>query len=255
MALSPSLGALAREARWWTESGRRAERLMDVAGHNYRSLEQTRSAMAINARMYSNQPIMGLTPRLYRNKAPTGKSNRLTLNLIKSVIDTYVSLITKDRPKVSFETSGGDWSLQQKAKLLEKFIDGIAYETGLEDLAPTIVRDSAIWGLGIVKVYLDTDGPKPKIKIDRVFPHELLVDDQDAFYGEPQNMYQYRYVDRYALMERYPDLADKIKSAGPSGGFLDSSTMSTTDGSTQLLDQVIVVEGWHLAAVPGEDGS
>ena len=254
MAFTPDATVMTREARWWTDpDDRRANRLMDVAGHCYRALEQTRLGMATCARMYSNTPIIGLTPRLYRHRAPTSKMNRLTLNLIKSVIDTYVSLITKDKPKVSFETSGGDWSLQQKAKMLEKFVDGIVYETKLEELAPTIVRDCAIFGLGCVKLYLDTDGPTPKICADRVFPHELLIDDQDWFYGKGQNLYQYRYIDRYVLMERYPEHAEKIRHASASV-FMDASTYGTESG-TQMLDQVVCVEGWHLATVPGEDGS
>lgn len=273
MPLSPDLQLMAREARWWMDhpgdvvgdihnetsvsTKRRAERLMDVAGHCYRALEQTRLAMATNARMYSNMPIIGLTPRLYRHRAPTSKMNRLTLNLIKSVIDTYTALITQDQPKVSFETSGGNWSLQQKAKLLEKFMDGIFYETDLNEMSQTIVRDCAIWGIGIAKVYLDTDGEVPKIKIDRVFPHELLIDDQDWFYGSRdsgQCLYQYKYIDRFALMERYPELAEKILHASSSGGFLDASMYGTESG-TQMLDQIIVVEGWHLASVPGKKGT
>jgi hypothetical protein len=247
----------ARTARWWTAEKplELAEKMMDVAGHIYRALQPNRLGMATATRLYNNTPILGLTPRLYRHHTPTQKMNRLTYNLVKAVIDTYTALITKDRPKVSLETSGGDWSLQRKAKLVEKFLDGIFYEIDIQELAPLIVQDSALWGMGIVKLYLDTDGPSPRIRADRVMPLELLVDDQDAFYGKPQTMYHFKYHDRYQLMELYPDLAEQIQVAS-SSSFTDAGNYGTgQDIGTQLLDQVVVVEGWHLPSHEGaKDG-
>ena len=47
------------------------------------------------------------------------------------MIDTIVSKVTKNKPKPTFLTDGGDWDLQQKAKKLTKYCEGIFYSTNL----------------------------------------------------------------------------------------------------------------------------
>ena len=77
-------------------------------------------------RLYGNYEQMGLGAYNYsRVEASSGVSNRVTLNVIQSLIDTVTSKITKNKPKATFLTSGGDFSLQRKAKKLTKFVEGI----------------------------------------------------------------------------------------------------------------------------------
>jgi hypothetical protein len=246
------------DARWWWENpeldekanrNRRGQSLANISMQLYRVQEPVRTNFAVCARLYTNQPIIGLTPRTYRQRSPGIKFNAPGLNVVKAVCDAYVSLITHDRPKTFFDVAGGDWELKRKAHHLQMFMDGLAYETELEQKAPDIVMDTAIFGLGVVKIYADYDNEKkPRIRIERVLPWEVLVDDQEAVYGSPDNIYQYKYVDRKVLMDQYPEYVNEIRLANNSV-FADAPGSTYVNGT--FCDMLVVVEAWHKARVPG----
>lgn len=234
------------DIQWWTpeNEGRRAEIIYDIAGRLWRDLQPTRDTMLTAARLYGNLPVLGLSPRLYRQRQTGANRRRLSLNVIKSVVDTYTALVCKDQPKISFVTSGGDWSLQRRAKLLEKFVDGANYDQDLHLQAQQVVRDSALFGIGFVKVYPDEDDEDdPHVKMERVIPWEILIDDQEAAYGKPMSMYQVKYVDKRALLSEYPDRAMDIMTAG-SDLFDD---LGEGFEGVNLIEWVAVIESWHLA--------
>lgn len=241
------------DTRWYLPEFEqtRAIKVMDLCGQLWRNLEPTRMSMIRAARLYGNLPILGLSPRLYRQKQLTIRNRRIALNVIKSTVDTYVSILTKDRPKVTFLTSGGDWSLQRKAKLLEKFIDGQFYETDLHITAQAVSRDSALFGIGLVKVYSEETRKGPKICIERVLPWELLVDDQDASYGEPRCMYHVKFMDRRALMVKYPEHREELMMA--STPMFDETGTNYQD-QNDSIDLCAVVEAWALPLGNDEEG-
>jgi hypothetical protein len=239
-------GGLGEDCAWWTKQNesRRAEIISDVTTRLWRDLEPMREMMLTAARLYGNLPTLGLSPRLYRQRQTGANRRRLSLNVIKSVVDTYTALICKDQPKMSFVTNGGDWSLQRRAKLLEKFVDGVNYEQELHMQAQQVVRDSALFGIGFVKLYADEDDEDdPHVAMERVLPWELLVDDQEACHGKPQSLHQVKFVDKRALMQEYPDHAADIMAAG-AGTFMDFG--EGFDG-VNIVEWVAVIESWHLA--------
>jgi hypothetical protein len=232
---------------------RRAQAIYDSASRIWRSHEPTRNAMFSAWRLYSNQPLMGLSPRLYKQRAPTATGERLSFNVVKSVTDSYVALLTKDEPKITFQTAGADYGLQRKADRLETFVDGIYYDADFYETASLVALDSALFGLGIVKIFADEDeDDDPHIRIERVFPWELICDAEEATWGKPPTVYQIRYVDRLALMEEYPEQASEILSKAPKAASFDSS-MSPTNEDDTLSDLVIVIEAWHVAR-KGQEG-
>ena len=230
---------------WWAEHNkeRRAEIIYDISGRLWRDLQPCRDMMLTAARLYGNLPTLGLSPRLYRQRQVGANRRRLSLNVIKSVVDTYTSLICKDQPKISFVTSGGDWSLQRRAKLLERFTDGTFYDQDMPLQAQQVVRDSALFGIGFVKLYADENDPDdPRVGMERVLPWEVLIDDQEAAYGKPQSMYHVKFVDKRALMAEYPDRRGDIWTAG-SGLFED---LGEGFEGVSMIEWVAVVESWHL---------
>lgn len=250
-----------QNSRWWLDEGLneassralRGQRLSNVASTIYRVQEPLRHAWMVAWRLYSNQPIMGLGPKAYKIRT-AGRFNAQGLNLCKAAADAYTSLITKDEPRTFFDVTGGDRKLKKRAKQLQSFVDGLAYETGLKETKPLIVRDSAVFGCGVVKIFRSEDNGKPRIAIERRHPWWILVDEQEAAAGwdSLDNVYEIMWVDKRTLIAKYPDLASQIRLAS-SGPYAEAAGESLTD--TNFLDFCVVVEGWHKPRIAGKDGS
>lgn len=231
------------EARWWLPKfkDKRHQVLGSVIERVWQQQSYRRELHLRHARLYGNLPILGLGPRVYARKALAGTSSKLAFNVIKSCSDAYTAKVTKERPKCSFVTNDGDHELQEKAHELEKFITGQFYETGVYDKAPSVVLDSAIYGNGILHVYIGEDAEgKKTIEIERIFPWEMLVDDEEAVYGEPRNYYRRKYIDRVILEEMFPEFSLEIAQAKREENGVDEWGYDST------ADQVLVTEAWHL---------
>jgi len=76
-----------------------------------------------------------------------------------------------------------------------------------------------------------------------VFPGEVFVNQADGFYGEPRTFYQRKFIDREVLLDMYPQYANQIRNA-------DRTTNDMDYGVDSLVDQIEVVEGWHLPSGP-----
>ena len=113
------------DGRWWLpqfkEPAARAAAIGSVAGQIWRDAESLRTGYARWSALYQNDPFVtnaaGHSPVQARRRAVTSaRTSPLSLNAVKAVGDTYVALVTRDRPKVSAVTSGGDWEAQENAK-------------------------------------------------------------------------------------------------------------------------------------------
>jgi hypothetical protein len=188
-------------------------------------------------RLYGNYEMLGLDSYSYtRVETSYNVTHRVTLNVIQSIIDTVISKMAKNKPKPMFLTDGGDFSLQQKAKKLTKFMEGTFNSCEFYKKALQAMKDACIFGTGAVKFYKE-DG---NIKCERVFIDEIKVDDQEAFYSTPRQIHQEKYVHKSVLKEMFPDHAD----------FIDTANDNTSDmnvSSAQKLESIIkVIESWHL---------
>ncbi len=233
------------DVTWWEDANedRRASIVCDVAGRLWQDQQVTREGMLRAARMYGSLPMMGLSPRLYRQRSMT-RGRRLAFNVVKSVINTYVAMVTKDRPKVSFVTSGGDDTMQRRAKKLEKFVDGTCYDQSLHIQAYQIARDSALFTFGICKFFKDvTDPKKPRVGIERTLPWEWLFDDQEAADGKPPNGYHVKFMDKRAFARANPEHAGAIMAHASGGGFDD---VGESVDQVNLVEWCVVIEAWHL---------
>jgi hypothetical protein len=202
---------------------------------------------SIHTRMYSNIPLANYAGS---NLNQIGKINNLpqdrpTMNVVQSCIDTLVSKISQSKPKPMFLTDGGDYKQRKLAKQMTTFIAGELYQTNAYETVETILKDACVLGTGCIKVYEQDD----KVKLERVLLTELLVDNNDAFYGSPRSLYQMKLVDRSVLAEMLPEersIIAKAEQAYPDNGGDSQKTMS---------DQVMVVEAWHLPSGPdSKDG-
>lgn len=219
-----------------------------IATANY--LQQQNKAhvrqASVYSRVYCGKPLLNyaLNSKLLDvgNQMPL---NKPTMNVTKSCIDTLVSKITQSRPRPVFLTDNGHYKERSLSKQMNAFINGEffrckAYEIGGENL-----RDAGVLGDGLVKIF-EKDR---KVAIERVLSTELLVDKNDAYYGKPRNKIHLKVMDRAVVMANLPDGADKgadkaVANAGRA--FIDGSSES----SETVVDQIMVVEAWHLPSGP-----
>lgn len=206
----------------------------------YRSLANIK-----HSRLYSNLEILGVYTGIYT--APVNDyilPNRLSLNVVKSCVDTVTSKIAKAKPRPVFLTDRGDWALQEKAKNLTQFLDGAFDAMGLYTEKPKSFRDSGVLGTGATKFY--TDESKMEVCCERTIVEELLVDDADGIYGKPQVLFQRRLVNKGVLKDMFPKVPDHIIEEATNG-------IPNNLNSDMVKDLVKVIEAWHLPSGPNSD--
>jgi hypothetical protein len=234
----------ARPEAWWRAKSKQEQGLQLISTASFLKEQQQyryRQA-ALYARLYSNYPLFGwvgsnLTKASIGNQLP---SDRPTLNVVQSCIDTLVSRITQSRPRPMFLTDGGDYKQRNLAKQMNNFIQGEFYQTKAYEHGERCLRDASILGSGIIKVLEKDD----KVCLERRLLTELLVDPNDALYGCPRQLYELQLVDREVLMELFPgnaSIIEKAEQAYPDSG---------GDASKTIADQVMLIEGWRLPSGP-----
>lgn len=209
-----------------------------------------------NMRLYSNRDLGALSIANYITNSGTspdsstqsigGALNRVSINVIKSCVDTLVAKIAKNKIKVSFLTSGGTLEQQTRGRNLTKFMFGHQQETDAFAIYKNVFRDALIFGTGAIKTVKE-DG---EIKKERVFPDEIIVDPADSYYGDPRSMFQRRFVSKQTLKERFPEKATDIEA-------VKAIEMFKGDSTEPML---LVVEAWrqprgetgrHLVSIDG----
>src|SRR5678816_3544200 len=128
------------------------------------------------ARLYSNREEPGLAPN---SRARFREADLVTENIIQSVVDTATSLIGKSRPKIRILTDNADWSLQQTAKQLEKYLWGLFQALRIHESLTAIFRDACIFGTGVLKLHVR----KGKVVVERCLIDEIVVDENEVPHG------------------------------------------------------------------------
>jgi hypothetical protein len=188
-------------------------------------------------RLYGNYNVLGLGSQDYNRSGSASATNRVTLNIVQSMCDTVQAKIAKQRPKPSFLTEGGNWSLQTRAKKLDKFILGQFLGCDIYQIAPKVFLDACVFGTGVMKIYAE-DG---QIKAERVFPNEIIVDDTESIYGKPRQIHQVKEIPRDLLKKLFPDKITAIENAS-----LMKEHHMLTEYDARSTDMVTVIESWHL---------
>jgi hypothetical protein len=231
---------------WW-RAGSKAELARQVVEtavfikeqQNYRYRQAS-----IHARMYGNLPLSNFAGGGFAKTSQVLNNlpvDRPTMNVVQSCVDTLVSRIAQSKPKPLFLTDGGDYKARTLSKQMNTFIGGELYQTKAYDKVETILRDASILGSGCLHVF-EKD---KKVALERVLATELLVDANDAFYGEPRSMYRLKLIDRSVLRELFPTERSKVERAN------QATPDDSQDSTKTISDQVLVVEAWHLKS--GED--
>jgi len=228
-------------SQWWLEqdADKAAALMLTSAAYLKESQQYRYRQAAIYARLYGNQSLYSFAGSNISKMDQTYglPQERPTFNLIQSVTDTLVSRIAQSRPQPVFLTDNGDYRQRNLAKKLNNFILGEFYQTKAYELGAIALRDALVEGTGIIHIY---ETPDAKAGLERVLLTELLVDPNEAMYGDPRQLYRIKLVDREVLIANFPKFKKKLEIAAKA--YPDNSA----DSSKTVSDLIMVVEGWHL---------
>lgn len=243
---------LDNDARWWL---RKPSEQFSIIQTLVTSIMHEQSGQRMDyarfARMYNQRSSAVWSA----GRSPVFASDRrLGLNVIKNCCDAFTAKLTQDRPKVTFLTSDGDWDLREKAKDLEKFVDGQFYEMKLYEESPRVVLDACIFGSGILHPYISGRGKDAKIKCERVKPLEILVDDIDGVDGSPRTLYRWKLIDKPTLREMFPKFAKEIEDCSPAS--YGSEIWNHVGKDADRSEKIPVLCAWHLrSSATANDGA
>lgn len=214
-----------------------------------KTLEQKQAGISSdnlrNMRLYGSSDYANYANfNAVRAEPSSNVQNRVTFNVVQSMIDTAHSKITKNKPRPYFLTDGGDFTRSRRAQKLTQFMDGAFYITDYYKKAAIAFKDACIFGTGVLKIYRNDN----RLCVERVFVDEIIVDQDEAIYGEPRQIHQKKFVNREVLSSMFPKHKGSIELAISSMNELGREIESPSD-------MVLVVESWKLPSKPGaKDG-
>lgn len=248
--------ALQINAKWWEEPEDEAHLHVHAVVTKIRESQAYRHEQSLlYARLYQNCEIVGLRGAqiLRPDTSSDFLENRVSYNVIKACVDTTAAKLAKNKPRPFFMTEGGNWNLARRAQRLSQYMVGLFDQMGtgsgdlrsLWGLGRRSFVDAGVGGTGVVKFFKDVENAT--VKAERILPDEIVVDDTEGLYEQPQQLHQEKLVFRSTLAAMYPDHEKEIYDAN-SG--VDAQIRTST-----AADMIRVVESWHLPSVEGaEDG-
>lgn len=200
-----------------------------------------------NVRLYSITEAVNYGYFSQNRMSALLRPDKLSYNLVYSVIDTWYNKMVKSKPLPMFITDAGSWSNQRKARKANKFIESVFNQTKYYQYQNKMIKDSGIYGTGMMKIFRKGK----KIKLERVLPSEIFVDENESFYGEPRTLHQVKYIHRDVLKGMFPKKATDIELAEAAADDF-FKYLSTTSYSNDMIE---VWETWHLSSGPkAKDG-
>lgn len=168
-----------------------------------------------------------------------------TKSVIRSVCDTATALISRSRPKPTPVTDGAEFSVQQMARLLDRFLVGVYSRSNLYAVAQRCFHDSCWSGTGAWKLLVRGD----LVHVERVLPDDLIVDEAECPVApEPRHVYHRVRTPVATLVRRYPQHEEAIRAArGRWTGWAGGRVLRQEDA--------LVVEAWALPDAEGGEGT
>ena len=237
--------AAQRDWRWWDKKDDAHEHVSHVLNSIASDASVRRADDEHHLRLYSDSEWRATygSDRRISDPKRNGRAKRkqLSLNVVRNMVNSAVSMICRSRPYVSFMTDGGDWKLHLAARKRERFVQAHLLRERAHILAQRVVKNACIFGLGAVRIVRDGK----KIRYEVVNPGELFVDEQEANRGGVRSFYHVRLVDRAVLAELFPKHKKQIEKAGGVQSYWQSASSN----------QVVLIDAWHLPSAEGaKDG-
>lgn len=152
------------------------------------------------------------SPSNYDSQFVQGGQNRLTLNVLKNVIDTIHSKIVKHQPDIAVLAEKDDPKAEMQADYVEKFLRERFKTLNLERLQMEAWLDACVYGTGVIKLVFNKDlevhGKKiGELEAKKLMPYEVYVD-HDTMGGsnDPNWVMHLRFLHIRECEKKYPSI-------------------------------------------------
>lgn len=167
-------------------------------------------------------------------------------NVIQSCVDTKTAHIVRNKVRPYFLTEKGDSELREKAQGMQRAVEAIFHAEGMYgELQVDTCFDGNLFEAGNVKVI--PDYANMRVRIERVFPWEVLVSERESKKRKPRQMWHPQVIDRAVLLDAFKDESEEvlraIRDAKPAPPDMSDHEFAEEG---EVADQVVVVEYWHL---------
>jgi len=232
-----------------------------------------------NIRMYDDRAYDSLRPDRMSETASTasgsgytdsdslspeiGTHDPISINFLRSAVDTANARITQERPRVMIITEGGSWTDRNRARHMQKAVDGLLDTYGAYITGEQIQRDSMVCRFGVMRTGITmesttkkVDGKEvktsaPKIYIDWTAPWKWLVDEVACQTAKPRQLYMHDWFPLEYIKEAYGSSKDELRQHN-----LFKALDNAAEYRGLSVDSVsaLMVEVWEAWSVDGPNG-
>lgn len=233
---------ISRQGFWGKDVDSPADVFIQMA-NRARENDQNRRLMMVELLcLYSNQPW----DEYGAAEKPLGAFERMSQNHVENMVHTVHAETVQNRTRMTVVTSGGDYRMKTRAKELDKFSEGQAYEDDQENVGTEAKLDALVWGTGIEKTYVDS--ATNRVAGDRLIGWHLHADRAEAARGlkAVRTFYEDGVFDREVLKAAY--------NSKETDEAIDNAPRTPIDDYPYTIDSdsnlILVQEGFHLPSRP-----
>jgi hypothetical protein len=169
----------------------------------------------------------------------------VTWNVIRSVVQTVASQVSRARPRARFLTTDGNRKQKRKAKGLTKFCDGLFNMARVYETTQQCFLDAGWGDVAGIEVYPDDD----RVAVGRVLSNEVMIDANDGIRGQPRSMYRRKFVDKWVALAKFGKWKKEEGKSVPANEVTNAlwnakQATPVQDGTASNL--IELYEAWHL---------
>ena len=181
----------------------------------------------------------------YYTRASLEPVSSTTDNVVVEVVDAVIAEVGKNRPKIKPVCHGASYGDRQIAQKLDKFLWGEFIRNDVYEVAKATLLNAAICKFGCIKVCTEDTKQGTKIKLESVFPDEILINQAEVIAtNEIRTVYRRRVLPVEVVCEMYDVEEEDLKVVDT----IDYVDYRTVGKGYVVVGEVYKVGGKHVVA-------
>jgi hypothetical protein len=237
--------------RFWATAEEPAQALWSLVRSLRNRQNWRRQADELALKLYSDMRYVGYRTRSGSFALSDVLDSRMGENVIRAIVRALNSKIARRRSRPYVVTDGAKWHQRQTAENLEKWLLGkMRQHRADEEIFPLWRLHGLVFGTGVIRTY----GTPEKGACMEVIPsNEIVVDDAEAKYGKPPNIYFIRTASMAKLRHDYPEKRAILDQTPCGSSAMDDGWVSDVGAwdHERNSDICYIIEAYHLPSGEG----